>query len=309
MSSNGSAKSNRDSPDAQAAFYVATRGSDAWSGRLAAPNADNTDGPFATLARARDAVRQLKKGAGEEGFKQATTVMVRGGKYFLEESLVLTEQDGGTSEFPVTYSAYPGEKPVLSGGRCVTGWKPYKDEILRAELPGSRGGKWKSRQLFCNGERMPRARWPKADPQDPLYTGWAFMEGPAGEDDTIAFRYKGGAFRHRWAKPTEVEVNVFPYVGWLMKTIPIATIDETERIITLAYKSWDFDIFPWYVAGPFRAENRFCIENALEELDLPGEWCFDSEEGVIYFRPPVAPIDDCEVVVPVLDCLIDIRGA
>ena len=45
----------------QADFYVATDGNDGWSGKLESPNADKTDGPFATLARARDAVRELKK--------------------------------------------------------------------------------------------------------------------------------------------------------------------------------------------------------------------------------------------------------
>ena len=39
-------------------LYVATKGNDAWSGRLAAPNADHTDGPLASLDRARDAIRQ-----------------------------------------------------------------------------------------------------------------------------------------------------------------------------------------------------------------------------------------------------------
>ena len=31
------------------AFHVATNGNDAWSGKMAAPNADKTDGPFATV--------------------------------------------------------------------------------------------------------------------------------------------------------------------------------------------------------------------------------------------------------------------
>ena len=30
-------------------FYVAPNGNDAWSGKMAAPNADKTDGPFATV--------------------------------------------------------------------------------------------------------------------------------------------------------------------------------------------------------------------------------------------------------------------
>ena len=45
----------------QLAFYVATDGNDDWSGTLPAPNEAGTDGPFATLARARDAIRALKQ--------------------------------------------------------------------------------------------------------------------------------------------------------------------------------------------------------------------------------------------------------
>ena len=69
----------------QARFYVATTGSDAWSGRHAQPVADATDGPFATLTRARDAVRELtarirSRDATPEG---EIRVEVRAGRYYL----------------------------------------------------------------------------------------------------------------------------------------------------------------------------------------------------------------------------------
>ena len=41
-------------------LYVAPEGNDAWSGTRAEPNDAGTDGPFATLRRARDAVRKAK---------------------------------------------------------------------------------------------------------------------------------------------------------------------------------------------------------------------------------------------------------
>ena len=41
-------------------YYVSLQGNDGWSGTLAAPMVDGTDGPFATLERARDAIRELK---------------------------------------------------------------------------------------------------------------------------------------------------------------------------------------------------------------------------------------------------------
>ena len=61
-------------------FYVSPRGADTWSGARTHPNADQTDGPFATLARARDAARSLKLGGTNT---RPMTVLVRGGEYRL----------------------------------------------------------------------------------------------------------------------------------------------------------------------------------------------------------------------------------
>ena len=44
-------------------FFVSTDGDDRWTGTIPAPNPAQTDGPFASLARARDAVRQWKSPA------------------------------------------------------------------------------------------------------------------------------------------------------------------------------------------------------------------------------------------------------
>ena len=38
-------------------IFVAPNGNDAWSGSLAEPNAAKTDGPLATLERAREKIR------------------------------------------------------------------------------------------------------------------------------------------------------------------------------------------------------------------------------------------------------------
>src|SRR5713226_4266413 len=74
-------------------FYVAPYGRDDWSGKLADPNSLRNDGPFATLSRARDAVRSLRA----SGTAAAPIrVLLRGGNYFLEEALVFGPEDSGT---------------------------------------------------------------------------------------------------------------------------------------------------------------------------------------------------------------------
>src|SRR5262249_30996876 len=115
-------------PEQGIVFYVSLDGNDVWSGKLAVANKDKTDGPFATIGKARDGIRSLKA---QGPLTRPVTVYIRGGLYVLREPLVFAPEDSGTKEFPVTYAAYPGETPVLSGERKLTGWQKLTVEIDR----------------------------------------------------------------------------------------------------------------------------------------------------------------------------------
>lgn len=287
-------------------FFVATNGNDAWTGKIEEPNVLRTDGPFATLTRARDAIRQLKS---QQSITGPIKVMVRSGKYYLDRTLKLGPEDSGSRKFPITYRAYGEEKVVLSGGQKVTSWRPYRGSIVQSELPGTKGCEWKFRQLFLNGKRQIRARYPKFEPSDPLYGGWLFTTGPAEPGSQNSFTYKPGTFNHRWAKPTQGEVVVFPGAGWNDTIAAIKAIDETKHIIALARDIRNQDRPPWFAPFPLLAGSRFRVENLLEELEQPGEWCLDSEAGIIYFWPPSGSITSAdEIVVPALETLISARG-
>ncbi len=80
-------------------YYVSPFGNDAWSGRLAAANATNTDGPLASFVAARDAIRKLKA-AGP--LTAPVEVRLRGGVYWQRETLVLESQDSGTEQCPIS---------------------------------------------------------------------------------------------------------------------------------------------------------------------------------------------------------------
>lgn len=292
--------------ETQVTFYVATNGNNSWSGKLEAPNAGRTDGPFLTLSRARDAVREMK---GRQTHNGLIRVMVRGGNYYTNETLMLEREDGGSREAPITYTAYPGERPVLSGGQKVTGWKPYKGQILQADLRGARGGAWKFRQLFLNGARQIRARYPNFDPHSPLYGGWTFIEGPARKGSGNSFIYKAATFTNHWASPTDGEVVIFEAGGWVNDIIPIKSVEEGRRLITLTRSVLNPDRTPWFAPSSLAAGDRFRVENLLEELDQPGEWCLDSNGGVLYFWPPDGALKSTDtIVVPALHTLIDLHN-
>jgi hypothetical protein len=122
-------------PPIEADFVVATTGSDENPGTAAKP--------FATLARARDAVRKLKAGGPP---KATVTVLVRGGTYALKETLDFGPEDSGTRQRHIVYAAYPDEKPVLSGGREITGWKRGEGQRWVANVQAARGGGWRFTQ-------------------------------------------------------------------------------------------------------------------------------------------------------------------
>jgi uncharacterized protein (TIGR03437 family) len=155
---------NTGTPAAAAAnFYVAPNGNDAWSGTLAAPNGAATDGPFASPARAQLAVRALRKSSPTAPL----TVMLRGGTYYLPVSpasaggLNFTQDDSGSASAPVAWQNYPGETPVVNGGKAIgtdgfgLAWTNVSGSLWQVPLPA---GTPDFEYLFYNGERRLRSR-------------------------------------------------------------------------------------------------------------------------------------------------------
>lgn len=175
-------------------LHVALTGDDANPGTKAKP--------FATLERARDAIRELKRGAG--GLPDGgVMVLVGGGIYSRHTTFHLTAEDSGRPDAPVVYRSLPGEEAVLSGMTEVSGewFAPVTDKTILDRLidPASRGrllscdlrshgvtdygelsrrGHEVSRpeitklppaELHIGGERMTRARWPNPNEHHPTF--------------------------------------------------------------------------------------------------------------------------------------------
>ena len=137
-------------------YYVAANGNDDNPGTLARP--------YATLPRAQQAARK-------EAGREAVTIFIREGTYYLLETLIFAAEDSGTKAAPVVYQAYEKEQAVISGGARLKDlkWENYKDGILQAKVPAG----FATDQLFVNGERQPLARYPNFDPKERHFNGWA----------------------------------------------------------------------------------------------------------------------------------------
>lgn len=182
-------------------FFVAPGGSDAAPG--------TREQPFASLARARDAVRDRRAAQPN----QPVTVLFRGGVYPVTETVVFTPADSGTESAPVRYAAYPGEEPVLWGGRRIEGWKKEGNGLYSVELPEVKAGTWDFRQLFTNNRRLTRARTPNVDPVDPLRRGFFHVASGADGFGTrvVCIHNRGDWLKYEVHVPADGE-----YVFWML---------------------------------------------------------------------------------------------
>ncbi len=263
---------------AEIELYVSNEGNDAWRG-------DSIDRPFATIQKARDAIRAMKKTG---GLSEPVKVYIRGGLYELSEPIVLTLEDSGTRDCPITYTAYKNEKPVISGGRKIDGpWKKYKGEIMVCTIPEVQKGTWSFKQLFLNGERQTRARIPNV--------GERFYYTERSEVDVgrYAMKYRDEHFKN-WTNLTDIEVVIFQ--NWNESRLIVSDLDEDEKVVTFT--------------GPIGrriTRNRYYIDNVLEGLDQPGEWYLDRHTGNLYYWP-TADLNDAEFRAPVLNELLRFEG-
>jgi hypothetical protein len=272
------------------AIYVAPTGSDDAPGTV--------EKPFRSPARARDAVRQLKKRNGGK-LTAPVTVHLRGGTFALGEPFVLNQEDGGTAAFPVTYAAHGEEKPVLSGGRPVSGWvkRPVRGgEVWEAKVPSPMPGGGPLRSLWVNGARRTRARHPDK--------GEGFLkvvEVPGATPQTewtqglTGFRFKEGDLPGTLPAGAEVVLNS----RWVESRLPVTKVDAAQRLVHFDRKS----VFITQV------DDRYWVEGAAEFLTEPGEWHYDRQASALHYRPmPNEVPEKVQAFVPAMAQVLLIQG-
>lgn len=277
--------------------YLAPDGNDAWSGRLADPNPERTDGPLASLSKAKQMVRQLR--SADLKRNRPIRVALRGGIYFLESPWVLEPADSGTPEAPVRYEAYPGERVILSGGRRLSGWQVEPDGRWTLHLPEVQAGKWVFEQLFVNDQRRFTPRLPKK--------GYYTVAKQVPPTENVAprghnrFGFRGDDIRSVWAGS---DVEVLGFHQWSASRLRIAAVDAEQKIVTLTGAS--VGASSW---GAFPEGHRYMLWNVKEALTEPGEFYLDRATGVLTYLPRSGETPDSAVVIaPRLDRLLVLAG-
>ena len=269
-------------------------------------NPGTKDQPVRTLQHARDLVRRLnQKMSGD------ITVYLNGGVYRLTEPLALDPADSGMNGHNVIYTAAADERPVISGGVEVTGWKRSDagKNIWSAPAPA---GLKNTRQLYVNGVRAQRTRGllpVSVTETKEGYTASSAAMAKWRNPGDIEFVYTGG--NALWSESS------FGLGPWTEPRCPVAGIEDTN--ITMAQPCWDNSTRRVMLPNGKRTANLVgpasvgkqpaYVENAFELLGTPGQWYLDRKEGAIYYVPRLGEdLSKADVEVPVLEKLISARG-
>lgn len=259
----------------QKEFFVSPNGSDA--------NFGTSESPFLTIEKAKSFINTLK----QEGAKDAFSIILKEGNYFLEAPLVFGPEESGTIDSPYLIKAEKSGKVRISGGKEIkVNWKKYKGSIWVANVP--KGMDFST--LSIDGNPQIRARYPD-------FQEGVFPYGGYAEDALSPERIK------TWKNPESGYIHALHRGRWGGMHYRITGKNADG---TLKYEGgWQNNR-----ESEMHQSMRF-VENIFEELDSPGEWFLDEKKSLLYYYPVegmnISSISTIEV--SVLENLITLKGS
>ena len=273
-------------------LYVAPDGDDQGDG--------SQKQPLAALQGARDYIRKH-----HADFNGPIVVEFAGGVYRFSEPVSFEKQDSGTLEQTVIYRAAKGAEVRFSGAVPIKGWQPVTDKDVLARLPERarekvrvsdlraqgikdygkltpRGFGKKSQlaeaELLYNRVPMKISRWPKE--------GWMGISAVDEKKEYVKVSTDGRLAR--WVGEKDPWLFAYWHVDWAEAYEPLMSVDVAGERLKRDTKCTPYSnkITPKRV--------RWYALNLLSELELPGEYYLDRDDGKIFFIPP-CPDQDAEL--------------
>lgn len=285
-------------------IWVAVNGKDGNPGTEAQPKA--------TLQAAVRQARELRR-LHDPAIANGIHIVVKGGVYQLQEPVFIRPEDAGTAASPLYIEAVKGERPVLSGGVVINGWKKASGNI--PGLPAAAKGKvWVTdaplqgdmimdfRQLYVNDAKAVRARDRDGDSMSRILS-WDHKKEqcwiPTPKTPSLINAAGLEMLIHQWWAIAVLRVKKIEVMG------------DSTRLSFYQPESRIQSEHPW--PAPWISKqtgnSAFYLSNALQLLDTPGEWFLDKRQRKLYYRPlPGEDMNSARVVVPYLETLLRIEG-
>ena len=276
-------------------IYIAVSGKDG--------NPGTKDLPLGSLNGAVNKLRSLRSAG---GLNNPVEVIIGDGNYFMAEPLDLISDDSGTADAPVTFRAEEGAHPVFCGGKPIVGFEKVSETLWRAKVPEVVAYGWQFEQLYVNGKRATRAKSPntgfyhlKNSSDTILNAGGELAPELAIQQFTL---FPDGAYQISKYSKKDFESSVITfYHNWDITRNRVYTFDyntSTAIVIGTAAKSYN----------RINTRSRYNLENFKAALDTCGEWFLDRSGDLYYMPLPGETLENLEVIAPVTDRFITIRG-
>ena len=287
-------------------IYVSLQGND--------KNSGTKEAPFYTLNRAIKQAREWRR-LNRPEIAGGIYIRLEEGVYAQRNSLFLRPEDSGTSDSPTVICAVDGAHPVISGGVAVTGWKrgcnhpaipeKLRQKIWSAEAPLIGNRRVETRQMWVNGHKVQRAaQFPDG--------GLEQMIDFNPEEQTITIPVSQNVNPKRLQNAGQLEMIV--HQRWAIAILRVKSIDVKDGQAVVRFHEPESHLefaHPWPqpVIGGEKGNSSFCLTNALELLDQPGEWFQEYPSGTIYYYPQADEnMETAEVIIPALETLVTIDG-
>jgi len=304
-------------------FYIAPYGSSSNNG--------SKSNPFSSLDDAKKAVSELKKKNNGRLPEGGITVWLRGGIYELSSGFTLLKDDSGSENCPIVFSAFPGEKVIVSGGKKIdsNNIKPISPDVAQRivnkeaisniceidlaalgildygtnQITGFRRPYVNAAmELFINGKPYSLARYPnkakiQIKPEDVVDKG---IKGQDFYPGKIRFNKEKLS---QWTLAKNLTVCGNFNFAWATDQLRVKDIDTAAGIISFA------DAHMWGITGG-KEWNQYYFFNLMEEIDEPGEYYIDHQKGKLYFYPFEELKSSDTIMVSMLeDALVSLKGA
>ena len=287
-------------------IYVSLQGND--------KNPGTKEAPFYTLNRAIKQAREWRR-LNRPEVAGGIYIRLEEGVYAQRNSLFLRPEDSGTPDSPTVICAVDGAHPVISGGVAVTGWKrgcnhpaipeKLKQKIWSVEAPLIGNRRVETRQMWVNGHKVQRAaQFPDG--------GLEQMIDFNPEEQTITIPVSQNVNPKRLQNAGQLEMIV--HQRWAIAILRVKSIDAKDGQAVVRFHEPESHLefaHPWPqpVIGGEKGNSSFCLTNALELLDQPGEWFQEYPSGTIYYYPQAGEnMETAEVIIPALETLVTIDG-
>lgn len=287
-------------------IYVSLQGND--------KNPGTKEAPFNTLNRAIKQAREWRR-LNRPEVAGGIYIRLEEGVYAQRNSLFLRPEDSGTPDSPTVICAVDGAHPVISGGVAVTGWKrgcnhpaipeKLKQKIWSAEAPLIGNRRVETRQMWVNGHKVQRAaQFPDGELER--------MIDFNPEEQTITIPVSQSVNPNRLQNAGQLEMIV--HQRWAIAILRVKSIDVKDGQAVVRFHEPESHLefaHPWPqpVIGGEKGNSSFCLTNALELLDQPGEWFQEYPSGTIYYYPQAGEnMETAEVIIPALETLVTIDG-